>query len=309
MATIDSNNCIPSGLRVNIMRNSMENKNLLTKKGSTYVGIGETMTVGGVKIYKTKALEPGSNGEVLQVKNGDLGYDKIQNTAIDSSVNYTNLTNTLKNTILIPSQFRTTESYDNLKIIDQNIDYFSSSITKNIIITDGTPCAIMRVGSSYKRYLTLGQTEWGKLRLTYQGAGVGVYLHRITLRFTWKDRNSNSVVTYLSFAFVNNNKDTYAISSNSSLSSFLEAATSGQAVVGAGFAIGTLPLYSVSFYNASYNKYWTNYIFKANYNSNMMLGIQVMYYDIGWRTTDVLTYDKATYEIQSQDSVITLLVG
>ena len=65
MATIDSNNCIPTGLRADIMRSSMENKNLLSKKGSIYVGTGETVTVGGEKIYKTKALELGSSGQVF----------------------------------------------------------------------------------------------------------------------------------------------------------------------------------------------------------------------------------------------------
>ena len=68
----DSDNRIPSGLASDIMRMSMENKNLLKNAGSMYVGTG-TKTEAGTAI--TKALEKGENGTILAVDgNGNLGY-------------------------------------------------------------------------------------------------------------------------------------------------------------------------------------------------------------------------------------------
>ena len=97
MTIVDNNNCIPSGLRADIMRQSMENKNLLSTKGSIYVGTGESVTINGEKIYKTKALALGAEGEILQVKNGDLGYGKIPNTLFSDKVDYSGVLKTTFN--------------------------------------------------------------------------------------------------------------------------------------------------------------------------------------------------------------------
>lgn len=118
MATIDSNNCIPSGLRADIMRNSMENKNLLAKKGSIYVGTGETMTVGGEKIYKTKVLELGANGEVLQNINGALSYSKLTNKNFNSDTNYSNLAASFQCFPVLSSQI--SGSFSSLRIGQEN---------------------------------------------------------------------------------------------------------------------------------------------------------------------------------------------
>ena len=87
----DDNNCIQPGLRVDIMRCSMENKNLLTKKGSIYVGTGESFTVDGYTIYKTKALELGNNGEILQGGENGLCYGHLKPDHFDSNTIYSSL--------------------------------------------------------------------------------------------------------------------------------------------------------------------------------------------------------------------------
>ena len=67
MAITDENNRISAGLRADVMRSAMENKELLAAKGSIYVGTGQTVSVGGVAIPKTEALNPPT----------DLGYDVV----------------------------------------------------------------------------------------------------------------------------------------------------------------------------------------------------------------------------------------
>ena len=44
---------IEAGLRADIMRGRIEDKNSLTKKGDLYVGTGDSKTVGDRKIYET----------------------------------------------------------------------------------------------------------------------------------------------------------------------------------------------------------------------------------------------------------------
>ena len=138
MATIDSNNCIPTGLRADIMRSSMENKNLLSKKGSIYVGTGETVTVGGEKIYKTKALELGSSGQVLIVKDGELKYSTLTNESFDSSTDYSaRLKKTFNNFPLQPSNFNSQLQYPNLKLSSDNFN--SQIVYSNLYNYTTTP--------------------------------------------------------------------------------------------------------------------------------------------------------------------------
>lgn len=65
----DRDNCILNNLRADVMRKSIENKNLLTNKGSMYVGTGnaETVTIGG-DIYVipiTAELPTQEQGQIL----------------------------------------------------------------------------------------------------------------------------------------------------------------------------------------------------------------------------------------------------
>ena len=90
---INSNNNIIPGLRADIMRKAMETKDLLKNKGSIYVGTGETPeTVEGYDLYKTEALELGTNGYLLCA-------DRTQNLGVhwrsiglgEAPTGYTNL--------------------------------------------------------------------------------------------------------------------------------------------------------------------------------------------------------------------------
>lgn len=72
MSTIipkDSNNCIRNGLRADIMRKSIENKNLLSQKGSMYVGTGTVVStvIGGdtFNIPITAELSTQEQGQIL----------------------------------------------------------------------------------------------------------------------------------------------------------------------------------------------------------------------------------------------------
>ena len=87
----DQNGRIVTGLRADIMRKSMENKNLLAHKGSIYVGTGdsERITVAGetVDIPITAELQPGAENTVLAVtdSSGTLGYVKINPNLVDTA--------------------------------------------------------------------------------------------------------------------------------------------------------------------------------------------------------------------------------
>ena len=80
---VNGENTIPSGLASDLMRMSMENKNLLETKGSIYVGTGRT-NKDGVAI--TEALEPGEPNTVLTVldNEGTLGYSKVTPQMVNS---------------------------------------------------------------------------------------------------------------------------------------------------------------------------------------------------------------------------------
>ena len=72
---VGNNGEIPAGLPGNIMRKSMENKNLLKKKGSMYVGTGNVDSEG---VVITTTLEKGPINTVLLVNNeNELEYNKI----------------------------------------------------------------------------------------------------------------------------------------------------------------------------------------------------------------------------------------
>lgn len=73
-----TNNQIPSILPAEVMRKSMENKNLLTDKGSIYVGTGETETIAieddNYIVAKTAVLSPtGMNDGAILACNAENG--------------------------------------------------------------------------------------------------------------------------------------------------------------------------------------------------------------------------------------------
>lgn len=80
--TTDAEGHIKNGLRADVMRSCMENKNLLEQAGSIYVGTGEKIVIGEgtdkqITIAKTAALNPGKPGEILMVKDGELKYSML----------------------------------------------------------------------------------------------------------------------------------------------------------------------------------------------------------------------------------------
>lgn len=155
MTTIDSNNCIPSGLRADIMRSSMENKNLLAKKGSIYVGTGESMTVGGETVYKTKALNIGNNGEILQVKNGDLGYGKIQNENFSTGTDYSEVLKTTFNSFPVTADWLSGQ-FSSLRLGKDN--FSASEYYSNII---GLDTGEVSIGRGAKISFTGSWGNWG----------------------------------------------------------------------------------------------------------------------------------------------------
>ena len=56
---------IENGLRADIMRKRMEDKNTLKNKGSLYVGTGNKETIETKDTYETKELSKGNSGEIL----------------------------------------------------------------------------------------------------------------------------------------------------------------------------------------------------------------------------------------------------
>lgn len=194
MATIDSNNCIPTGLRADIMRSSMENKNLLSKKGSIYVGTGETVTVGGEKIYKTKALELGSSGQVLIVKDGELKYSTLTNENFDSSTDYKNLTNSLNRIETINSQFSRDASYNDLQIINENFVEGRNYPNIRLLYNDsGTDCSLVGASFAISKNIKLVQdTVEGKLSMSYWGESPVLYRTCISASIKWTNVNGNS---------------------------------------------------------------------------------------------------------------------
>ena len=67
---------IENGLRADVMRKRMEDKNTLKNKGSLYVGTGEYTTINeSYMIYKTEELKKGVSGTLLiKEKNQDLQW-------------------------------------------------------------------------------------------------------------------------------------------------------------------------------------------------------------------------------------------
>lgn len=78
---VNSNNSIGNGLPASVMRESMENKNLLANKGSIYVGTGSNNSImTGYNVSTTMALEHGAPGTILRYTNDEnspTGFEQI----------------------------------------------------------------------------------------------------------------------------------------------------------------------------------------------------------------------------------------
>lgn len=120
---------IPNNTEAINFRQSVENKNLLAKKGSIYIGTGQYINLGeGKKAAKTAALAAGETNTVLQVGEGaTLKYGKLTTDNIDQN----NFTSPKADKIKVQDNYcsvvqKTQEQYDDLtksQQIDANTLY------------------------------------------------------------------------------------------------------------------------------------------------------------------------------------------
>ena len=73
---------IPAGLRADLMRQRMEDKNTITAPGGLYVGGPTRVTVGGVDFYPTIMLPPGPSGWPLVSTGTTVDYMQLPSHGI-----------------------------------------------------------------------------------------------------------------------------------------------------------------------------------------------------------------------------------
>ena len=82
----DSNGCLKTGMRADILRTSLETKNILQEKGAIYIGTGSTVSLlskdGQIDVYKTSFVPRGRNNDTVLTFNKTnvptrLSYQKI----------------------------------------------------------------------------------------------------------------------------------------------------------------------------------------------------------------------------------------
>lgn len=261
----DDNNCIQPGLRADIMRSSMENKNLLAKKGSIYVGTGKAQTVGGQTIPTTEALQIGSNNEVLRVEDGNLKYGKLINGNFDPYTTYLNLTNTVQSVAIKPSQI--SGEYSGLALKNKNIS--TSEQYSNLVLVGSDSNRNTSVSSGLLGTLQLQQNSTsGKLSMTIKDP---IHLYRYTIKLTVKG------------SFQVNNQDTYDYSGLTFYVTGVRSAVSSSSAMGLDFlAFFSLTGFRVSIYRQD-----------PNYTELEMLGFP-SYIDI---TQLTITKDSSNYKL------------
>ena len=145
----DENGHIINGLRADVMRCCMENKNLLEEAGSIYVGTGEKFSIGGEQICKTTSLSTGESGEVLMSKGGDLSYSKI--TENNFQLNFNKSEDLLSVARICPSFAGDAIPFESC-ICDFSIDRFTAGIYKRGTITlnfaEGVPSKTFTIKSN-----------------------------------------------------------------------------------------------------------------------------------------------------------------
>lgn len=73
---------IPAGLRADVMRQRMEDKNTIKVPGALYVGGPTSVTVGGETFYPTVRLEPGPSGWPLVSMGNTVTYAQLPSRGI-----------------------------------------------------------------------------------------------------------------------------------------------------------------------------------------------------------------------------------
>ena len=94
-SSIDNNGYIKNGMRADVFRMSVENKNILSHPYSMYVGTGESVPVSvsgeSYLLPKTGELTPGESGRVLLCKSSatyGLSFEKISPDSLATNIVY-----------------------------------------------------------------------------------------------------------------------------------------------------------------------------------------------------------------------------
>lgn len=94
-SSIDNNGYIKNGMRADVFRMSVENKNILSHPYSMYVGTGESVPVSvsgeSYLLPKTGELTPGESGHVLLCKSSaayGLSFEKISPDSLATNIIY-----------------------------------------------------------------------------------------------------------------------------------------------------------------------------------------------------------------------------
>lgn len=130
---LEDDSIFPNNQRADVMRHSLENKNLLSKRGSIYVGTGTNHAVGdsGINVANTSVLNPPEVSNVISddyiivtnhsATNG-LEYKALSNIIVGNSdkiyitSNVANLSDGYKN-ITIANVLPANASYDTIYYI------------------------------------------------------------------------------------------------------------------------------------------------------------------------------------------------
>lgn len=171
MENTTNEGCINLGLQANIMRHSIENKNLLQTKTSIYVGTGETSE----NVSKTLSLSANQVGSFFN-STGKDGELKISNFLNGENFNpdeiYTNLQNTWNNYQIQDKNFDPNVSYSNLKLTNNNFSSTDSYPAISFLTEAEDPIQIGNWGT-----LQLQNDSNSKLSLVTEPLGSGIFTH------------------------------------------------------------------------------------------------------------------------------------
>ena len=88
-SVLNNDGTFPNNQRADVMRNSIENKNLLSKKGSMYIGTGGSHSVSSenVSVAETTSLDPPVDGNDTILDN----YVPVTDHTAPNGISYKNL--------------------------------------------------------------------------------------------------------------------------------------------------------------------------------------------------------------------------
>lgn len=160
----DSNGCLKTGMRSDILRTSFETKNVLLEKGAIYTGTGSTVSrrtdEDRIDIYKTSYVPRGGNSDTVLTFNSTgvspLSYQKIGPDTVVKKENYN----------IKVDEAEETASADYAEVADY--------VTSASAPTGKSTIAIQRLKDLNTNYIGQG----ARMNLSYDGKVVGwVQIH------------------------------------------------------------------------------------------------------------------------------------